>query len=172
MRLLIDLYLETGDAKYLEPLPRAIAWFKRSEIAPGLWARLYEIGTNKPIYGDRDGKVHYTVEELTPERQTGYSWKSTYGMPGIFAYYDEVKSIGRTAILAQRKAAEDAAKSVKGKAARAKALEPRVREAIAACDAQGRWLASASRRSPAPQITTSAFIANLQTLSEYLEAVK
>ncbi len=172
MRLLIDLYLETGDAKYLEPLPRAIAWFKRSEIAPGLWARLYEIGTNKPIYGDRDGKVHYTVEELTPERQTGYSWKSTYGLPGIFAYYDEVKAIGRTAILAKRKAAEDAATSPKGKAARAKALEPRVRDVIAALDAQGRWLASASRRSPAPQITTSAFIANLQTLCGYLEAVK
>ena len=74
--------------------------------------------------------------------------------------------------LAKRKAAEDAATSPKGKAARAKALEPRAREAIAACDAQGRWLASASRRSPAPQITTSAFIENLQTLCHYLEAVK
>ena len=60
MRLLIDLYLETGDEKYLEPLQRAIAWFKRSEIAPGNWARMYEIGTNKPVYGDRDGKIHYT----------------------------------------------------------------------------------------------------------------
>ena len=172
MRLLVDLYLETGDAKYLEPLPRAIAWFKRSEIAPGLWARLYEIGTNKPVYGDRDGKIHYTVEELTPERQTGYSWKGAYGMPGIFAYYEDVKITGRAAILAKRKAAEDAAKSAKGKAARAKVLEPRVRAAIAALDAQGRWLAPGGRRNPEPQITMSAFIANLQTLADYVDAVK
>ena len=55
MRLLIDLYLETGDAKYLEPLPRAIAWFKRSEIAPGIWARLYEIGVgNHPARNPPD----------------------------------------------------------------------------------------------------------------------
>jgi PelA/Pel-15E family pectate lyase len=42
--------------------------------APALWSRLYEIGTNKPIYGDRDGKVHYRLSEISRERRTGYSW--------------------------------------------------------------------------------------------------
>ena len=104
--MLIDLYVETGDQKYMEPLPRAIAWFKRSEISPGLCARMYEIGTNTPIYGDRDGKIKYRVEDLTPERQTGYSWKGSYGLPGVFSYYDEVKAAGRSAILEKRKTAE------------------------------------------------------------------
>ncbi len=171
MRLLIDLYLETGEEKYLEPLPRAIAWFKRSEISPGIWARMYEIGTNTPIYGDRDGKIKYRVEDLSPERQTGYSWKSAYGMPAIFSYYDEVKSAGRTKILEKRKLAEATAKTAKGKASRATALEPRVRNAISSLDEQGRWLGSGGRKAGGPQITTNAFIMNMQALADYLDAV-
>ncbi len=172
MRLLIDLYLETGDEKYLEPLPRAIAWFKRSEISPGIWARMYEIGTNTPIYGDRDGKIKYRVEDLTPERQTGYSWKSAYGMPAVFSYYDEVKAAGRAKIMEKRKLAEASAKTASGKASRAKALEPRVRSAIASLDAQGRWLGAGGRKAAGQQITTNAFIENMQVLADYVEAVK
>jgi hypothetical protein len=172
MRLLVDLYLETGDVKYLGPLPRAIDWFKRSEISPGVWARMYEIGTNTPIYGDRDGKIKYRVEDLSPERQTGYSWKGGYGIPAVISYYEEVKAAGRTAILEQRRAAEAKAKTAAGRQERAKALEPRVREVITALDAEGRWMSSGGRRVSGPQITTNTFIMNLRTLSDYVEAVK
>jgi hypothetical protein len=172
MRLLVDLYIETGDEKYLGPLPRAIAWFKRSEISPGVWARMYEIGTNTPIYGDRDGKIKYRIEDLSPERQTGYSWKGAYGIPSVISFYEEVKSAGRNAILEKRKADEAKAKTPAGKAARAKALEPRVREVIAALDDQGRWLGRGGRKATGPQITTTAFIMNLRTLADYVEAVK
>ena len=169
MRLLVDLYLETGEEKYLAPLPRAIAWFKRSEIAPGIWARMYEIGTNTPIYGDRDGKIKYRVEDLTPERQTGYSWKGAYGMPGVFSYYEEVKGAGRAAILEKRKSAEAKAASAAGKAERARSLEPRVRAAIAALDPEGRWIV---KFRGTDQIRTDTFITNLRTLADYVEAVK
>lgn len=172
IRLLIDLHLETGEARYLEPIPRAIAWFRRSEIAPGRWARMYELRTNTPIYGDRDGKIKYRVEDLSPERQTGYSWKGPYGFPAVEKHHAEVVSAGRERVLADRAAAAAKARTPAGRAARAKALEPRVREIIAALDAQGRWLAPAGRRQPEPQITTSAFIANLGVLCDYLEAVK
>ena len=172
MRLLVDLYLETGDGKYLAPLPSAIAWYQRSEITPGVWARMYELGTNTPIFGDRDGKIKYRVEDLSLERQTGYSWKGDYGITAVIRYYDEVKAAGRAAILAQRMAAEEKAKTARAKASRAKALEPRVRAAIAALDAQGRWLGSGGKRVSGEQITTSAFILNLRTLSDYLGAVK
>ena len=172
MRLLVDLYLETGDEKYLEPLPRAIAWYKRSELSPGVWARMYELGTNTPIYGDRDGKIKYRVEDLSPERQTGYSWKGGYGLPAVFLYFEQVKSAGRAAMLQKRAAAEAKAKSAAGRASRAKVLDPRVREAIASLDAQGRWLGSGGKRVTGAHITTGAFILNLRTLADYLEAVK
>jgi hypothetical protein len=167
MHLLIDLYLETGEERFLAPLPRAIAWFKRSEVAPNTWARLYEPGTNRPIFGDRDGKYYYRVEDLTPERQTGYSWKGSYGVPATLAFYDEVTTTGREAMLAKRKAAE--APTEKQRASRAKALEPRVRAAVAALDAQGRWLAPVKT---VPSIRTETYVANMRTLCDYLEAVK
>jgi PelA/Pel-15E family pectate lyase len=46
--------------------------------APALWSRLYEIGTDKPIFGDRDRTIHYAVEELSPERREGYGWYGTW----------------------------------------------------------------------------------------------
>ena len=42
--------------------------------APDLWARYYEIGTGKPVFGERDRRVHYSAAELTLERRNGYAW--------------------------------------------------------------------------------------------------
>ncbi|MDB6116202.1 MAG: pectate lyase [Lacunisphaera sp.] len=42
--------------------------------APELWARYYEIGTGRPVFGERDRMVHYNVTELSLERRKGYGW--------------------------------------------------------------------------------------------------
>ena len=42
-----------------------------------IWARLYEIGTNRPVFGDRDGSVRYVLAEISEERRRGYAWYST-----------------------------------------------------------------------------------------------
>lgn len=42
--------------------------------APALWARLYEFGTGKPIFGERDRVIHYDPAELSFERRSGYGW--------------------------------------------------------------------------------------------------
>ncbi|WP_250459065.1 pectate lyase [Microbulbifer litoralis] len=42
--------------------------------ADALWARFYEIGTDRPVFGDRDGSVHYRLSEISLERQRGYGW--------------------------------------------------------------------------------------------------
>ncbi len=72
----------------------AAAWFEKTKIrdvvfkrdgddgrrlvsAPGngpLWARYYEIGTDRPIFGDRDKSIHDNVNEISLERRNGYSW--------------------------------------------------------------------------------------------------
>lgn len=41
-----------------------------------LWARYYQIGTNKPIFGDRDKSIHDDVKEISRERRNGYAWYS------------------------------------------------------------------------------------------------
>ena len=44
--------------------------------APPLWARFYELGTNRPIYTGRDAVVRYNLAEIEAERRGGYSWHS------------------------------------------------------------------------------------------------
>jgi len=39
-----------------------------------IWARFYEIGTNRPIFVGRDGVVKYDVAQIEHERRTGYNW--------------------------------------------------------------------------------------------------
>jgi PelA/Pel-15E family pectate lyase len=46
--------------------------------APPLWARFYEIGTNRPIYSGRDGIIRYNLGEIEVERRAGYSWLGSY----------------------------------------------------------------------------------------------
>ena len=42
--------------------------------APALWARFYELGTNKPIYIGRDKIIRYDYNEIERERRTGYGY--------------------------------------------------------------------------------------------------
>jgi len=46
-----------------------------SNGASPLWARMMEIGTNRPIFSNRDGVLLYDFNQLT-DRRTGYSWYS------------------------------------------------------------------------------------------------
>jgi len=39
-----------------------------------LWARYYEIGSDRPLFGDRDKSIHDDVSEISKERRNGYSW--------------------------------------------------------------------------------------------------
>jgi PelA/Pel-15E family pectate lyase len=82
------------DAEEVAAVHAAAAWFEKTMIrdvafsrggpggrhltpAPGrgsLWARCYQIGTDRPIFGDRDKTIHDTLDEISPERQRGYAW--------------------------------------------------------------------------------------------------
>ncbi|GIK99763.1 MAG: hypothetical protein BroJett029_39720 [Alphaproteobacteria bacterium] len=42
--------------------------------APPLWARFYELGTNRSVFTGRDGTVRYRLDEIEAERRGGYAW--------------------------------------------------------------------------------------------------
>ena len=42
--------------------------------APPLWARFYELGTNRPIFSGRDSVIRYSMAEIEYERRNGYRW--------------------------------------------------------------------------------------------------
>ncbi|MDT5272033.1 MAG: hypothetical protein QOH49_4219 [Acidobacteriota bacterium] len=94
--------IERPDARVVEAVESAVAWFNSSQLsgirwiekedksqpggfertvvkdpqAPPLWARFYEIGTNRPVFEGRDGVVRYSVLEIEAERRNGYGWYS------------------------------------------------------------------------------------------------
>jgi PelA/Pel-15E family pectate lyase len=47
--------------------------------APPMWARFYEIPTNRPFMANRDGKKVYKLSEVERERRTGYRWYGYWG---------------------------------------------------------------------------------------------
>ena len=90
--LLMDS-LSAPNAEEQQAIRAAAAWLRKTAIygqswerlpegrqlvaKPGagpIWARYYQIGTDKPIFADRDKSIHDNVSELTKERKNGYSW--------------------------------------------------------------------------------------------------
>jgi PelA/Pel-15E family pectate lyase len=98
VRLLMSL--ENPCADVVQAVDGAVAWFEsvkikgirvkvekdskgpkgtnrvvvKDEKAPPMWARFYEIGTNKPLFSDRDGVAKYDLAEIGYERRNGYAW--------------------------------------------------------------------------------------------------
>jgi len=86
-----------------EAINSAVAWFKKVAIKgyvlkhvndlsePGgknvilvsdagsvIWARYYELGTNRPFFSGRDGQKKYNLQEIENERRVGYSWYGSW----------------------------------------------------------------------------------------------
>ncbi|TWU63047.1 Pectic acid lyase [Crateriforma conspicua] len=51
----------------------------KDQQAAALWARFYEIKSNRPIFSDRDGVIRYDIQEIGGERRGGYSWYGDWG---------------------------------------------------------------------------------------------
>jgi PelA/Pel-15E family pectate lyase len=55
---------------------------RKLEKDPGagpIWSRFYQIGPDKPIFGDRDKTIHDDVNDLSRERRNGYAWFNKAG---------------------------------------------------------------------------------------------
>jgi len=98
VRLLMSI--EHPSAEIIEAVDAAVAWFESARLAgirvvdrddarspsgknkvvvndpaaPPLWARFYEIETNRPLFADRDGVAKYDLSEIGFERRNGYAW--------------------------------------------------------------------------------------------------
>lgn len=92
--------LESPSPEVVQAVEGAVAWFQAVKLAgvrvesrpdpkalkgtdkvlvkdpaaPPLWARFYEIGTNRPVFSDRDGVKRYEIAEIGYERRNGYAW--------------------------------------------------------------------------------------------------
>jgi len=57
-------------------------------LAPPIWTRYYELGTEKPLFSDRNSKFLYSLAEVSRERRSGYSWY-TYAPQVVLDKYPE-----------------------------------------------------------------------------------
>src|SRR5215208_119083 len=64
-------WVEKADASQPNGFDRVVV---KDPDGGSIWARFYELGTNRPIFVGRDGIVKYDLAEIEHERRTGYNW--------------------------------------------------------------------------------------------------
>ncbi len=164
LETLIKVCRATGDRKYLEPFPRALAWLKRSRLPDGRLARYYELKTNRPLYMVRRGD-NYTLTYDDSDLPGHYGWKIDSRLDEIEGQYRELQAGARQETVT-RPATE---------------LDQHVRQIISDLDEHGRWIAYYRGELLVGQpkfplgsqyISSDLFSRNLTTLSEYLIATR
>lgn len=166
MRTLLVLYRATGNKKYLEPLPRAIQYLRRSRLPDGRLARFYELKTNRPLYFTKDD---YQLTYSDANMPTHYSFKSSFGIDSIEREYKQLVAMDPARLKQPQKPSPPRL---------SEDLTARTKEAIDTLDGQGRWVERGRMRSAKPSapptqtISTRTFINNTRTLSAYLAATR
>jgi len=64
-------WIEKADSSQPNGIDRVLV---KDPEGGSIWARFYEIGSNRPIFAGRDGVVKYNLAEIEHERRTGYNW--------------------------------------------------------------------------------------------------
>jgi PelA/Pel-15E family pectate lyase len=161
---LMRIYRLTKDTKYLEPIPRALAYLKKSTLPNGQLARYYELQSNRPLYMNRNGDSYSLTYDDTnlPDH---YGWKVGSRLERIEKSYTELKA-GRPAPPTPVAGAE---------------LEKRVRIALQELDAEGRWVTTYERERLVGQpkftlgdryLSSAVFSRNVELLSTYLATAR
>jgi hypothetical protein len=159
MRTLIRIARYTGEKKYLEPIPKALAYFSKCVLPDGRVARYYELKTNKPLY--MNAKYELTYDDSAAPSH--YGWKQPAHFKEIAADYEAAKA---DRVLAP-------------KVRSAKKLEADVRRILKDLDAENRWVSTCGGERLVGQpkfpvgfkyISSAIFSKNVETLSAYLGA--
>ena len=157
---LLAIYQSTGDKKYLQPIPPALAYLKRSLLKNGQLARYYELKTNRPLYMERKGKV-YSLTYDDSRLPAHYGWKWNSRIQQLESSYES---------------------HLEGKAsAPHKVSYKKVREIIESLDSNGRWVTVHDGRKLVGQakmkvgeryVSSKRFSQNVETLATYLKQIR
>jgi hypothetical protein len=167
IRTLLNAYIESGDRKYLEPIPRALEYLESSVLPDGKLARFYELQTNKPLFFTRDYQLTYSSDDMP----THYGFIVKNELPKLRKDYEKISQLNATKLEAMRNSKRlGSSKEVPS--------ENEVRRIIDSMDSRGAWVESGKLRYHKGKddvtrvITSETFIANLNTLGRYLAGKK
>lgn len=160
METLIRIAQYTGEKKYLEPIPRALEYFKKCLLPDGRIARYYELKTNKPLYMDARYQMTYD-DSAAPSH---YGWKQS-------ARFDKIEAAFKSALAGQKPKQSHSVQ----------ALQKEVRRIIAELDDEGRWISTHAGEGLVGQpkfergfryISSDVFSRNMVTLSDYVATAR
>ncbi|HUW62648.1 MAG TPA: exo-alpha-sialidase [Candidatus Bathyarchaeia archaeon] len=161
LRMLLDFYGRTKDARYLDSVGRALEYFKKSRLPDGQLARFYELQTNTPLYFTKAYEMTYSDDD-TP---THYGFKTSWRLDTVEADYRAAREgLPRPS---RRHAADSPTRPRSVPAEEAKAV-------IGALDARGAWVEQGRLRyhgedDPAREVIDSqTFIHNVETLASFI----
>ncbi|MBI4556616.1 MAG: hypothetical protein HY706_03465 [Candidatus Hydrogenedentes bacterium] len=162
LRTLIALAQRANEPRFLEPVPRALAYFRKSLLPDGRLARFYELQTNKPLFFTKDYQLTYDGSDVP----THYSFHSTSRLDELQAMYEAAKSGKPTVAPLKRNGLGEGA------------VEAAAKSAINALDARGAWLSDLPLKTfeaEEPGIKTidsAVFVKNVDALSAYIALKK
>lgn len=94
----------TGKKVVREPNDKAPKGYDQVVVddpsAPPIWARFYEIDTNRPFFCGRDGVKKYSLAEIELERRSGYAWLRPFGEKVMKEYPKWCAKYGEKSVLA------------------------------------------------------------------------
>jgi PelA/Pel-15E family pectate lyase len=163
MLTLLTLSEGTGEQRFLEPLPAAIEYFRRSQLADGRLARFYELQTNRPLFFTKDYQLTYDDSDMP----THYSFKSGNAIDKIAARYERIANTNTPERL---RPVRPPVHKLNAK------LIDNTKAVIASLDEQGRWVEDGHMREPEAErpvtriVVSQTFCHNVAVLCDYLTA--
>ncbi len=166
METLLRLFELTRDQMFLEPLPRALAYFRKSQLSDGRLARFYELKTNRPLYFTRNYQMTYGDEDLP----THYGFKTQNRLDEIESKFERLTATSDSKVsgiqVFRKKQIPPLSKSLADRASRI----------VQTQDSRGAWVEPAYYRARSkmpkgtPSLTCRTFANNLVTLARYIAA--
>ncbi|MBX3448320.1 MAG: pectic acid lyase [Planctomycetaceae bacterium] len=156
---LMMLYAETGEDRFLAPIPKALDYLERSTRADGRLPRFLEMETNRPLYMTKD----YQLTDRDDDLPTHYGFIVDSKVPQLRKQLEKLKGLNDQ----ERKRQADTIFAI-----RAGSPKPDVvREVIAKLDSRGAWVETGElkyHRKTAPIIESATFAKNLEILSQFV----
>ena len=157
MEALMMLARATGDKSWLAPIPKALAYFRKSLLPDGKLARFYELKTNQPIYFQRKkgGGDEMTYSSARPADHYGFI---------IDPILDDIEAEYRRLMTMPKPAGDRPIKEMPAELSKA------AREIIAAMDERGAWVQHGVKMKhnkgvpPSGVIFSEVFAQNVATL--------
>lgn len=167
MQVLMRLYRRTAVQldnanRFLEPIPRALAYYRRSTLPDGRLARFYELESNRPLFFTKDYQLTFSSDDMP----THYSFIVSSKLDRIERELTKIRETPKEKLWKPRTV--QAAKP-------SDSLNKQVAKIIQDQDSRGAWVESGQLRyhkddQTREVIQSETFAKHIQTLASWLSA--